>query len=93
MVKDKSPHKAGSCLSIRQDMACATSRHPPGREDVGFSMPVRVPVARRREALESSRRRAGLFWIYLRFFLTAANCSTNSLCRANFFFASLTMCS
>ena len=44
--KAQSPHKAGSCLSIRQNMACATFVHPPGREDMGVSMPVRVPVAR-----------------------------------------------
>ena len=33
--KAKSPRKAGSCLSIRQNMTCAISVHPPGREDVG----------------------------------------------------------
>ena len=46
-----------------------------------------------REALESNRRRAGLFRVYFRFFLPVANCSTNSLCLASFFLASLTMCS
>jgi len=46
-----------------------------------------------REALESSRRRAGLISVYLGRTLLTPICSTHTVCLSSFFFASLTICS